>query len=281
MIGIGATVWNTFRDGFFKDGEIGKDLGLSSATLMLGGGLLMLTVAGKSDALKTGVWGDAMRAGALAPIVGGLVGAGMTSFRLTAGSDQNAVGDGRIEGLPFDVNPPATVEDLRGSRLADADVKLRDKDKGRNLSVYLDPATAVKVPGGTYEAAVEMANNAVRNDKDGNNYLFRSQAVIQTADGAYWIARLTGDLDQLDGPKFAEGNEHDPLHSPRIRFVREGVKALVGVDQVFRAPDRPAPRDGETTPAPVTPVDPQPVPADPPVSPADPSTPATATAGGS
>jgi hypothetical protein len=206
---------------------------LSPTTMAIGGGAFLLTAGeklGASPLMKNG-----LRSAGIALVLGGLAGAiagAMKTFgnpllaRTEAGTSSQSQAPTR-----FGTALPPAPANLEGIELAQADV-IGEGRKVSHVSVYVDPTTAKVMPtGSTLGEAIGQARAATQADADD-----RSHAVIQTKDGAYWIMRLSGDLDQVDGRKYSDTTKYDRRYEPQIGRRQEALQAIAGVEGYYVFP---------------------------------------------
>lgn len=225
--GLAVTTYNSFKSEFGKQSNGGSAIGPS--TYAVGGGAALLLMAGNGGSFIK----NAMRGTGALLVLGGVAGASAGAIeRIRAPKvdpDDPTVQNQSPQ--TFASGPPATAADLAGIEVALARVKTIDKGtRGeRDVSVYVDPATAVAV---SREAGLEQAIAQARalSQGDAQN---RSHAVIQTKDGAYAITRLVGDLDQVDGRGYATDNTFDREFEPHIDKLQPSLQAIVGVERKY------------------------------------------------
>jgi len=229
--GVALSLYNTYHSAA-NGGTIGASL-VSPTTLALTGGSALLLFAEKGGLSSDGL-AVTVRMGGMALIVGGLVGAitgtlgtfGDSARRKQIHSDPNSQ-----EGIAFANVLPRSPADLEGIELAQGNVIAAGR-KPRYPSIYADPATAVAAkPGSTLAAAVTQARALAQADT-----LDRSEAIVQTNDGKYWLMQLAGELDQVDGRHFADGNDFDKRYPPVIDKKQQSLQAIVGVEHVYTYP---------------------------------------------
>lgn len=217
------------QDGF-KAGEM-----LNPATVAIGGGAVLLTMGEKAFA-SSAVMKNGLRGAGVALVLGGLAGAiagAMKTFGnpLLPRTEQGNSTQSQSPVRYSTALPPAPAN-LEGVEVASADVIGEGKELKR-VSVYVDPTTAKVLPNdSTLGEAIGQARAATQADADD-----RSHAVIQTRDGAYWVIRLSGDLDQVDGRKYSEGTKYDDRYDPQIGRRQEAVQAIAGVESHYVFPE--------------------------------------------
>jgi hypothetical protein len=206
---------------------------LNPTTFAIGGGAFLLTAGeklGASPLMKNG-----LRSAGIALVLGGLAGA-IAGAMKTFGNpllDKTEAGTSSQSQAPtrFGTALPPAPANLEGVELAQADV-IGEGRKLNRVSVYIDPTTAKVLPSGsTLGEAIGQARAATQADADD-----RSHAVIQTKDGAYWIMRLSGDLDQVDGRKYSDGTKYDRRYEPQIGRRQEALQAIAGVEGYYVFP---------------------------------------------
>lgn len=207
---------------------------LNPTTMAIGGGAFLLTAGEKLGA--SAVMKNGLRSAGIALVLGGLAGAifgAMKTFgnplleRTEAGTSSQSQSPVR-----FGTELPPAPANLEGIELAQADVIGEGRALNR-VSVYVDPTTAKALPANTsLGEAIGQARAASQADADD-----RSHAVIQTKDGAYWVMRLSGDLDQVDGRKFSDStNKFDDRYDPQIGRRQQAVQAIAGVEGYYIFP---------------------------------------------
>lgn len=98
------------------------------------------------------------------------------------------------------------------------------------LKARVDTTTAKELPDGTSVGeALRYAQAAAQADRPD----YRSYAVIKTEDGHLWTARLTGSLDQIDGPNYAKETSFDvnAADDMTIKSLHPSIVAVSGVDR--------------------------------------------------
>lgn len=207
---------------------------INPTTVAIGGGAMLLTLGEKTGA-GSAMMRNGMRGAGIALVLGGLAGAIFGAYQ-TFGNpllDKTEQGTSTQSQAPirYGTALPPSPANLEGVEVASADVIGEGRQLHR-VSVYVDPTTAKPVEkDATLGEAIGQARAATQADVDD-----RSHAVIQTKDGAYWIVRLTGDLDQVDGRKYSDGTKYDDRYDPQIGRRQEAVQAIAGVESHFVFP---------------------------------------------
>lgn len=213
----------------FSAGEM-----LNPATVAIGGGAVLLTIGEKTGA-GSAIMRNGLRSAGLALVIGGLAGAiagAMKTFGnpLVAKTEQGTSTQSQAP-VRFGTALPPAPANLEGVEVASADV-IGEGRALKRVPVYVDPLTAKALPAETtLGEAIGQARAATQADADD-----RSHAVIQTLDGAYWITRLSGDLDQVDGRKYSDGTGYDDRYDPQIGRRQQAVQAIAGVESHYVFP---------------------------------------------
>ncbi|MCW2927804.1 MAG: hypothetical protein JWM86_1772 [Thermoleophilia bacterium] len=280
--GIAITLLDAWKDSVGSQKGITAGSVVNPATVAIGGGAVLLTIGEKTGATSA-IMRNGLRSAGIALVLGGLAGAiagAMKTFGNPLEADTEAGSSSQSQApVRFGAALPPAPQNLEGVEVASADV-IGEGRKLARVPVYVDPATARQLPVGiTLGEAIGQARAATQADE-----LDRSHAVIQTVDGAYWIMRLSGQLDQVDGRNFAEGTKYDDRYDPQIGRRQQAVQAIAGVESHYVFPqsteatapvqytgDIPwvTPELPKATTKPVTPAAP--------TTPATPATPAAAT----
>lgn len=206
---------------------------LNPTTFAIGGGAFLLTAGERIGA--TPLMKNGLRSAGIALVLGGLAGA-IAGAMKTFGNplfDKTEAGRSTQSQAPtrFGTALPPAPANLEGLELARADV-IGEGRKLNRVSVYVDPTTAKAMPANaTLGEAIGQARAATQADADD-----RSHAVIQTRDGAYWIMRLSGDLDQVDGRRYSDGTKYDRRYEPQIGRRQEALQAIAGVEGYYVFP---------------------------------------------
>lgn len=201
---------------------------INPATVAIGGGAILLTV-GEKTAATSPLMRNGLRSAGVALVLGGLTGAisgAMRTFGNPLG-DRTGAGSSTQSQTPlrFGTELPPAVANLVGVEVATADV-IGEGRALQRVPVYVDPATATAVPdGASLGEAIGQARAAAQGDEQ-----FRSHAVVQTKEGAYWTVRLSGNLDQVDGPRYTDGTKYDSRYEPQIGRRQQAVQAIAGVE---------------------------------------------------
>ncbi|MCW2949362.1 MAG: hypothetical protein JWN41_375 [Thermoleophilia bacterium] len=233
IVGLGATLMSTYKDTLGGGNRNVLDSALfsgSSAALVGGVALLGLGESGKVASTLTR---NGMRGAGLGLVIGGVVSAvaGAAERYYGKGLDRLAADHLLQHAQNFTTELPDTPAHLEGMAVAYGEAVTRDK-KLLDVGMYIEPTTAQQVPAGTeIGAAIGLAHaRAQEDDQD------RSFAVVQTKDGSYWTARMSGDLDQVDGRNYATGNQLDPYQTPIIGKHQAALQAISGIESVYVFP---------------------------------------------
>ncbi|MCW2960898.1 MAG: hypothetical protein JWM90_1285 [Thermoleophilia bacterium] len=249
-VGTALTAYNVWRDSVGSQLTKGKVEGIGPVAVALLGGATLVGISQKAFP-ENAFLRNTARGSGIALLVGGLAGSVLGTFGTSATVDLPSTTQLQAP-KRFDEALPAAPAALEGIEVAAAEVIGPDKSLKR-VSVYVDPVTASRVADGASLAdAIALARAASQGDEQD-----RSHAVVQTADGAKWIVRLSGDLDQVDGRNYTTGTGNDPLYDPKINRKQAALQAIVGVETRYVFPtgrdsDAPLPEVG-----PITPVTPQ------------------------
>jgi hypothetical protein len=230
VLGVGATLLNTWQDST-KGTSPGASLfsmSYSIGAMAIGG-----TVMGLSTRFGGGAR-NAVQAGGAALLLGGVASAFAGVYqRLAVSSTDRTAADNLLQhAQTFVTGLPDTPAGLEGMAMAYGEPITTDH-KLQDVAIYIDPTSAKAVPKGTVlGTAIGLAHaRAQEDDQD------RSFAVIQTKDGAYWTARLSGDLDQVDGRNYADKtNNYAPFFSPLIGKHQAALQAISGIESVYTFP---------------------------------------------
>lgn len=247
---FGLSMFSSFRDVLSKDRPFDPSqvLGPMSA-LFAGASLLLLAQRGTFGA---GPGTNFVRGGALTLMGAGVVAAaaGATNVfnpnRPTPGSANPNAATTR----QFTPSPVTSVAQLEGFAVASARAWTTERDVAY-MDVYLDPTTATRVPAGVSPIdAMRYAQAAAQVDPDD-----RSFALVQTVDGGLWTVRLTGDMDQIDGRNYDDGNKLDRLFMNRLELdgKHPSVLGIAGVQRFAPFEQRPAPAPAPDEGAPIVP----------------------------
>lgn len=234
--GIAITLLDAWKD------SVGSQKGLSAGALVnpttvaIGGGAVLLTIGEKTGATNA-LLRNGFRSAGIALVLGGLAGAiagALNTFGNPLKRDSEAVTSSQSQApIRFGTVLPTSPANLAGVEVASADV-IGEGRRLERVPVYVDPSTAKALPdGATLGEAIGAARAAAQGDGDS----FRSHAVIQTSDGKYWTARLSGSLDQVDGPKFADGTKYDTRYDPQIGRRQQAIQAIAGVEGHYAFPE--------------------------------------------
>ncbi len=234
--GIAITLLDAWKD------SVGSQKGLTAgalvnpATVAIGGGAVLLTIGEKTGATNM-LMRNGLRSAGIALVLGGLAGAiagAMKTFGNPLERDSEAVTSSQSQApVRFGTTLPPSPANLAGVEVASADV-IGEGRKLERVPVYVDPSTAKALPeGATLGEAIGAARAAAQGDGD----TFRSHAVIQTSDGTYWTIRLSGNLDQVDGPKYSDGSKFDKRYDPQIGRRQQAIQAIAGVEGHYAFPE--------------------------------------------
>lgn len=236
--GVALTLLDAWKDSIGSQKGITAGQIVNPATVAIGGGAMLLTIGEKAAVgafMKHG-----MRSAGVALVLGGLVGAIAGAVK-TFGNPlraQSEAGTSTQSQAPvrFGTALPPSPANLEGVEVASADV-IGQGRKLHRVSVYVDPTTAKALPEiSSLGEAIGQARAATQADAED-----RSHAVIQTADGAYWIMRLSGDLDQIDGRFYSTGTNYDSRYEPQIGRRQMAVQAIAGVEGHYVFPQDTSP----------------------------------------
>jgi hypothetical protein len=234
-VGMTLTLINAWKESVGSQRGITAGSIVNPSTVAIGGGAALLTlgekVVGSSPIMRAGV-----RSAGMALVLGGLVGAIVGAVH-TFGNPlhkktEAATSTQSQSPVRFGTELPPAPQNLAGVEMASADVIGKDR-KLEHLAVYVDPATAEELPDGTtLGSAIGEARAAAQGDEQ-----FRSHAVVQTKDGHYWVVRLTGALDQVDGPKYSDGTGYDDRYDPQLGRRQQALQAIAGVESHYAFPE--------------------------------------------
>lgn len=208
---------------------------VSPSTIAIGGGAALLTfgekAAGSSAFIRNGT-----RGAGIALVLGGLAGAVAGAVQTFGNPNKNAssyLASTQIQTPSrFSMSLPPAPANLLGIEVASADV-IGSGRKIERVPIYLNDANSTKLePGTDLSTAIGQARAAAQSDPE-----FRSHAVVQTSDGSYWIMRLSGKLDQVDGPKYAENTQYDSRYEPLIERRQPAIQAIAGVEKHYIFPE--------------------------------------------
>ncbi len=233
--GIAITLLDAWKD------SVGSQKGLTAgslvnpATVAIGGGAVLLTIGEKTGATNM-LMRNGLRSAGIALVLGGLAGAiagAMKTFGNPLERDSEAVTSSQSQApTRFGVTLPPAPANLAGVEVASADV-IGEGRKLERVPVYVDPTTAKAMPeDASLGEAIGQARAAAQADTE-----YRSHAVIQTTDGNYWTIRLSGSLDQVDGPKYADGTKYDDRYEPQIGRRQQAIQAIAGVEGHYMFPE--------------------------------------------
>lgn len=233
--GLAITLFDTWKE------SIGSQKGLTAGalvtptTMAIGGGAILLTLGEKTGATNL-LLRNGMRGAGIALVLGGLAGAifgALNTFGNPLKDQENALATTQSqEPVRFGTTLPPAPANLAGIEVASADV-IGEGRKLERVPVYVDPATAKPVAeGASLGEAIGQARAAAQADES-----YRSHAVIETSDGKYWTIRLSGALDQVDGPKYSDGTKYDNRYDPQIGRRQQAIQAIAGVEGHFAFPE--------------------------------------------
>lgn len=274
--GIAITLLDAWKQSMGTGRGITSDALVNPTTISIGGGAALLAF-GERIATTSPVMRNGLRTAGAALVIGGLVGA-IVGAANTFGNPlkrETDVATSNQSQAPvrFGTELPPAPANLSGVEVASAEV-IGEGRSVRRVPVYVDPRSAAALPQGTsLGEAIGHARAAAQADD-----AFRSHAVVQTLDGAYWVMRLSGELDQVDGPRYSDGTKYDSRYEPQIGRRQQAVQAIAGVEGHYAFPEgmeatAPAQYTGEIPW--VTPSLSAPKPATPkPTTPTEPATPA-------
>ena len=212
---------------------------VNPTTVAIFGGAALLGIGEKTGATNL-LMRNGLRGAGIALVLGGLAGAvvgALNTFGNPLKQDTEAITSSQSQApVRFGTTLPLSPASLAGVEVASADVidLTADGRSQQDVPVYVDPSTAKALPkGATLGEAIGAARAAAQSDGDS----FRSHAVIETNDGTYWTMRLTGGLDQVDGPKYTDGTKFDKRYDPEIGRRQQAIQAIAGVEGYFPVPD--------------------------------------------
>lgn len=109
--------------------------------------------------------------------------------------------------------------------------------KPAHIDAFVAPRTSEQLPGATYVDAVRRAQVRAateRMDPFHRQAINPAMAVLQAADGAYWVAELAGDHRNAVGPIFIDGSffRRGGLSVYATRADKQ-LQAIVGVEQLL------------------------------------------------
>lgn len=238
LVGLVATGISTYKDTVGGGGKQLFDSALfSGSTGAIAAGVVIL---GLGEGAKVGnvLLRNGMRGAGLALMAGGVVGAiaGVAQRYFGPTADRPAASTLLQQAQNFTTDLPATPANLEGMAVAYGEAVTTEK-KLLDLGMYIDPTTAEAVTVHADGTAAEVGEaigvahaRAQADDQD------RSFAVVQTKDGALWTARLSGDLDQVDGRNYTKDNKFDPYEKPLIGKHQAALQAIAGIESVYVFP---------------------------------------------
>lgn len=231
--GLAITLLNTWKD------TVGNQRGLDASSafgptgMALGGGAALLLL-GEKGGMGTTMLRNGLRGAGVALVLGGLAGAVAGAIqRFGTPLRARELDDNRLQTPIHTANelPPAPAN-LEGVAVAWGEAITNDRAL-KDVAVYVDPTTAKQLPKATpLGEAIGRARAATQADEDD-----RSHAVVQTLDGSYWVMRLSGDLDQVDGRNYTTGNDFDPRREPLIGKRQAALQAIAGVESIYVFPE--------------------------------------------
>lgn len=271
--GVAITLLDAWKQSMGTGRGITSDALVNPTTITIGGGAALLAV-GEKVAVTSPVMRNGLRTAGAALVLGGIVGAiigVVNTFGNPLRRETDAATSSQSQApVRFGTALPPAPANLSGVEVASAEVI--GEGAVRRVPVYVDPRSATALPGVTsLGEAIGHARAAAQGDES-----FRSHAVVQTLDGAYWVMRLSGELDQVDGPKYSDGTKYDSRYEPQIGRRQQAVQAIAGVEGHYAFPEgmeatAPVQYTGEipwvtppvTAPKPTTPKPAEPKPTEP------------------
>ena len=234
-VGMALTFMDAWKSSIGSQKGITADQIVNPTTISIGGGAVLLTM-GEKMATSSAFMRNGMRSAGIALVLGGLAGAIVGAFNVfgnpLAKETEAQTSSQSQAPIRFGTSLPPAPTNLAGVEVASADV-IGDGRTLHRVPVYVDPASATALPeGATLSEAIGNARAAAQSDAQ-----FRSHAVVQTEDGAYWVMRLSGELDQVDGPKFDDGNDFDVRYEPQIGRRQQALQAIAGVEGHYTFPE--------------------------------------------
>lgn len=238
LVGLVATGISTYKDTVGGGGKQLLDSALfSGSTGAIAAGVVML---GLGEGAKVGsvLVQNGLRGAGLALMAGGVIGAvaGVAQRYFGPTTDRAAASTLLQRAQNFTTDLPATPANLEGMAVAYGEAVTTEK-RLLDLGMYIDPTTAQAVAAHADGAAAEVGEaigvahaRAQADDQD------RSFAVVKTHDGALWTARLSGDLDQVDGRNYTKDNTFDPYEKPLIGKHQAALQAIAGIESVYVFP---------------------------------------------
>ena len=232
VTGVGLAIFNAIKDTVGKDDSVTRNLALGPATYAAGGGVGFLLLSEKGGFTNARVV-NGIRGGGIALVLGGVAGAVIGALPMIRNQhDTQSESNTLIQKpIPYEPAMPKAPAQLEGIRLADAKAVTTSGTSTR-LAVYADPTTAVKSRVQSLAGAISQARASSQADVDD-----RSHAVIQTEDGALWIMRLSGDLDQVDGRNYSKDSKLSTNYSPAITKKTPALMAIAGVEERYVFPE--------------------------------------------
>lgn len=228
--GIVITMLDTWKSSIGKEG-FDSDKLLGPTTTAIGGGAALLLL-GEKGGLANAALRNGMRGAGVALVLGGLAGAVWGAVSTFRNPVARQAGNNQLSQAPvtFSALKVAVPAQLEGIEIAAGEVVTTGR-KLKRISVYAEPTSAVKLDARDLASAIGQARAIAQADESD-----RSQAVLQTRDGAYWVARLSGELDQVDGRNYTAGNDFDNRYPPRIVKKQESLQAIVGLENRYVFP---------------------------------------------
>ncbi len=234
--GMAITLLDAWKQSFGSGRSFTTDSVVNPSTISIGGGAMLLTI-GEKMAGTNAFMRNGLRGAGIALVLGGLAGAiaGVVhTFGNPLGEQVEANTSSQSQAPSrFGTQLPPTPANLAGVEVASANVTTTNRTAER-ISMYVDPSTATALPE---DASLADAIGAARAATQSDGSSFRSHAVVQTEDGAYWVMRLSGDLDQVDGRKFTDGNDFDERYEPQIGRRQQALQAIAGVEGYYAFPE--------------------------------------------
>lgn len=233
--GMAITLLDAWKQAVGSQRGLTADSIINPSTISIGGGAVLLALGEKAVA-NNALMRNGLRSAGVALVLGGLAGA-IAGAVHTFGNPLRAKTEAQTSSqsqapVRFGVTLPPAPANLAGVEVASADV-IGDGRVLKRVPVYVDPASSKPVAAGaSLGDAIGQARAAAQSDEQ-----YRSHAVVQTQDGAYWVMRLAGDLDQVDGPKYSDGTKYDSRYEPQIGRRQQAIQAIAGVEGHYAFPE--------------------------------------------
>ncbi len=233
--GIAITLLDAWKDSVGSQKGLTAGAFVNPTTIAIGGGAALLTIGEKTGATNAFLR-NGLRSAGIALVLGGLAGAimgAMNTFGNPLKRDSEAATSSQSQSpVRFGTVLPPSPANLAGVEVASADV-IGEGRKLERVPVYVEPGTAKALPEGTsLGEAIGHARAAAQADDS-----YRSHAVIRTSDDKLWTVRLSGGLDQVDGPKYADGTKFDVRYDPQIGRRQQAIQAIAGVEGHYAFPE--------------------------------------------